>query len=142
MAQDAACVKGHNKFGNGQFMGGGTYGIRMSVTAQFVGAMFREEESNARGVQCLCTETWNVALQVLYFKVDEADQVWLQWSNCLRLHDKQSHNNVRLNLAQLFRCKPAYSAAHVRLCDLNCTSIVSDTTYYEHELPGSLAWTP
>uniref|UniRef100_A0A7S4C7H5 Uncharacterized protein n=1 Tax=Eutreptiella gymnastica TaxID=73025 RepID=A0A7S4C7H5_9EUGL len=48
------------------------------------------------------TERRCISRMVLYFKVDEADQVWLQWSNCLRLHDKQSHNNVRLNLAQLF----------------------------------------
>eukprot|EP01012_Entosiphon_sulcatum_P016701 TRINITY_DN215_c0_g2_i8.p1 TRINITY_DN215_c0_g2~~TRINITY_DN215_c0_g2_i8.p1 ORF type:complete len:762 (+),score=101.83 TRINITY_DN215_c0_g2_i8:55-2340(+) len=50
----------------------------------------------------LDTERKAISRMVLYFKVDPHDQVWLLWSNCLRLQDKQSLARVPMNLAQVY----------------------------------------
>eukprot|EP01006_Ploeotia_vitrea_P017697 TRINITY_DN48933_c0_g1_i1.p1 TRINITY_DN48933_c0_g1~~TRINITY_DN48933_c0_g1_i1.p1 ORF type:complete len:978 (+),score=58.43 TRINITY_DN48933_c0_g1_i1:105-3038(+) len=46
------------------------------------------------------TERKSISRMVLFFKVDPDDQVWLLWSNCLRVHDKLASTPTPMNLSQ------------------------------------------
>uniref|UniRef100_A0A7S1MM46 Uncharacterized protein n=1 Tax=Neobodo designis TaxID=312471 RepID=A0A7S1MM46_NEODS len=82
------------------------------------------------------TEHKYVTRMVLYFKVDERDQLWLLWCGSLRVSDKEQPSEMPLNLAPKFdspsleAASPKKEEAELHAADLKHLEMTNDTLFY------------
>jgi hypothetical protein len=84
------------------------------------------------------TEHKYITRMVLYFKVDEKDQVWLLWCGSLRVSDRDAPSQMPLNLAPQFTSptleefSPANEEKLLLEADMKHLEMTNDTIFYEH----------
>jgi hypothetical protein len=82
------------------------------------------------------TEHKYVTRMVLYFKVDEKDQLWLLWCGSLRVSDKDTPSQMPLNLAPKFdspsleASSPKKEEASLYGADKKHHELTNDTLFY------------
>lgn len=84
------------------------------------------------------TEHKYITRMVLYFKVDEKDQVWLLWCGSLRVSDRDAPSQMPLNLAPNFT-SPALDAFSpenddkmLKDADIKHLEMTNDAIFYEN----------
>jgi hypothetical protein len=82
------------------------------------------------------TEHKFVTRMVLYFKVDEKDQLWLLWCGSLRVSDKDTPSQMPLNLAPKFdspsleASSPKKEEQDLHNADMKHLEMTNDTLFY------------
>lgn len=83
------------------------------------------------------TEHKYITRMVLYFKVDEKDQVWLLWCGSLRVSDRDAPSQMPLNLAPQFTSpsldhfSPASEERDLKEADFKHCEMTNDAIFYE-----------
>ena len=84
------------------------------------------------------TEHKYITRMVLYFKVDEKDQVWLLWCGSLRVSDRDAPSQMPLNLAPNFTSpsldvfNPENDDRMLKEADVRHLEMTNDTIFYEN----------
>ena len=83
------------------------------------------------------TEHKYITRMVLYFKVDEHDQLWLLWCGSLRVSDRGNKSQMPVNLAAVFTSpslganSPQKDDKLLREADLKHLAMTNDAIFYE-----------
>jgi hypothetical protein len=94
------------------------------------------------------TEHKYITRMVLYFKVDERDQIWLLWCGSLRVSDRDAPSQMPLNLAPSFTSptleafNPANDDGLLKEADMKHLEMANDAIFYENYVKEKTSESP